>query len=78
MFNINNILKSIIIGCIIIIILFCKTYKIKEIFLLIESNIFEFKDIKSIEMHNNILLNELSNKKKLFIKAFNIWYNKKI
>ena len=61
-----------------IIILFCKTYKIKEIFLVIESNIFEFKDIKSIEMHNNILLNELSNKKKLFIKAFNIWYNKKI
>ena len=60
--NINNVSNSIIIGWIIIILLLTKTKKIKEISLITESDILEFNDIKSIEMHNNILLNELSNK----------------
>ena len=61
--NINNISNSIFIGWIIIIILLIKSNKMKELFLVTESNILDFKDIKSIEMYNNILLDKLSNKK---------------
>ena len=68
MLIINNISNFIMIGWIIIIILFCKAYKIKEISLITDSDIFEFKDIKTIEMHNNALLNELSNKRKFSSK----------
>ena len=66
--NINNISSSIIIGWIIIILLMYKMNKMKEILLVTESNIFEIKNIKSIEMYNNILLDKLSNKKEFSSK----------
>ena len=68
MLRINFISGSVVIGWIIIILLLSKAKKMKEISLLTESDILEFKDIKSIEIHNNILLNELPKKKNFSTK----------
>ena len=61
--NLNRISSSIIIGWILIFIAVYKIDKIESISLLTETNVLEFKDLKSIEIFNNILLNMLSNKK---------------
>ena len=61
--NLNRITSSIIIGWILIFIAVYKIEKIESISLLTETNVLEFKDLKSIEIYNNILLNMLSNKK---------------
>ena len=61
-FNLNGVSSLIIIGWVIIGLSFYKAHKIKEYLLLTNSNIFEFKDIKSIEMYKNILLKKLSDK----------------
>ena len=50
----------IIFGYIIIIIAFYKADKMREYLLITEENIFEFKNIKSIETYKNILLNKLT------------------
>ena len=61
----------IIFGCIIIILAFYKADKMREYLLITEKNIFEFKNIKSIETYKNILLNILNkrndNKSKVLI-----------
>ena len=61
-FNINNISSLIIIGWIIIFILLYKVNKMKELSLITDFNFLDFKDIKSIEMHNHFILSLLSNK----------------
>ena len=60
--NFNGVSNFILFGWIIIIISVYKAEKIKEYVLITENNIFEFKDVKSIEMYTNILLTNLSNK----------------
>ena len=60
-FTLKNISITILIGWIIIIISLYKLKKINEILLITETNILEFKNIKSVEMYNNILLNQLTN-----------------
>ena len=52
----------IIFGYIIIIIAFYKADKMREYLLITEENIFEFKNIKSIETYKNILLHKLNKK----------------
>ena len=62
--NVDNVSSIIIIGWVIIFVLLYKMNQMKEISLITDSNILEFKDIKSIEMHNNCILSLISNKKK--------------
>ena len=59
-FTLKNISITILIGWIIIIISLYKLKKINEILLITETNILEFKNIKSVEIYNNILLNQLT------------------
>ena len=61
-FNLSGVSSIIIIGWVIIGVSFYKAHKIKEYLLITNSNIFEFKDIKSIEMYKNILLKKLTDK----------------
>ena len=65
LFGINNITSPIIIGWIIIFILLYKLYKMKEFLLITESNFFEFKSIRSIEIFKNILLQKLGDRKNI-------------
>ena len=69
--NLNGVSNFIIFSWIIIIISLYKTEKIIEYRLITENNIFEFKDVKTLEMYKNILLNNIrnrnSNKSKIFI-----------
>ena len=60
--NLNGISNFIIFGWIIVIIALYKNLKLKEYSLLTEMNIFEFKDVKLMEMYKNILLDKLSEK----------------
>ena len=60
--KLENVTTLIIIGWIIIGFAFYKAHKIKEYSLITEENIFEFKNNKSIEMYNNIILSKLSEK----------------
>ena len=60
--NIKNITYYIIIGWILVIFAFYKANVIEEYLLITEKNIFEFKNIKYIEMYKNILLNNLKNR----------------
>ena len=60
--KLGNITNLIIIGWIVIALVFYKAHLIKEYSLITEENIFEFKNIKSIEMYINILLKKLSEK----------------
>jgi hypothetical protein len=60
--NIKHITYYIIFGLIITVISLYKAYIIEEYLLITEKNIFEFKDIKSVEMYKNILLNTLKRK----------------
>ena len=61
-FNIKNISTSIIIGWVFLIILLYKLNQINEYLMITERNFLEFKNIKSIEIYNNVLLNTLTNK----------------
>ena len=69
--NLNGVSNFIVIGWIVITFVINKSNQIKGNLLITESNVFEFKDIKSIEMYKNILLNILadknSNKSKILI-----------
>ena len=60
--NLNGVSNFIVFGWIIIIISVYKAQKIREYVLITQNNIFEFKDVISIEMYKNILLNNLRNK----------------
>ena len=62
LFKIDCISPAIIIGWVIIYILLYKLDKMKTLSLLTETNILELKDMKSIEIYNNILLDLLSKK----------------
>ena len=62
LFNIKHITYYIIAGWILIIVTVYKKNEIEEYLLMTEKNIFEFKDIKCIEMYKNILLNKLKAK----------------
>ena len=57
--NIECITNLIIIGWVVIFLVFWKAHKLKEFKLITEENIFEFKDVKSIEMYKNIILKKL-------------------
>lgn len=61
-FNIKNISTSIIIGWVFLIILLYKLNQINEYLMITERNFLEFKNIKSIEIYNNVLLKTLTNK----------------
>ena len=63
LFKINNLTSLLLIGWTIIFILLDKIYKMKELLLITESNFFEFKNIKSIEIFKNILLQKLEERK---------------
>ena len=65
LFRINSITSPIIIGWIIIFILLYKIYKMKEFLLITESNFFELKSIKSIEIFKNVLLQKLGDRKNI-------------
>jgi len=58
--NIKNISIIILIGCIFIIISFNKLFQMKEYSLITEINLFEFRNIRSIEIYKNILLKVLN------------------
>lgn len=60
--NLKGVSNFIIFSWIIIIIYLYKTAKIIEYRLLTENNIFEFKNIKTLEKYKNILLNYISDK----------------
>jgi hypothetical protein len=60
--KLGNITNLIIIGWIVISLVFYKAHLLKEYSLITEENIFEFKNIKSIEMYINILLKKLCEK----------------
>ena len=62
--NITHITSFIIVGWLIILLLFYKINKIRELSTITESNILEFKSIKSIELFNTNLLKILKNNKK--------------
>ncbi len=62
LFKIDCISPAIIIGWVIIYILLYKLDKMNTLSLLTETNILELKDMKSIEIYNNILLDLLSKK----------------
>ena len=76
-FTLAGISNFISIGWIIIIYSIDKVYTFQENLLITESNIFELKTIKSIEMYKNILLKNLSNKNISNIKILLFGINKK-
>ena len=61
--NLNHITSFIIIGWLIILLLFYKINKIKEISTITKSNFLEFKSIKCIELYSSILLKIFKYKK---------------
>ena len=77
-FKLSGVSSIIIIGWVIIGLSFYKVHKIKEYLLLTNSNIFEFKDIKSIEMYKNILLKKLTDKNNYHSKILLFGIIKKI
>ena len=60
--KLNGISNFIIFSWIIIMLSLYKAISIKNYLLISENNIFEFKNVKSMEMYKNILLNNLINK----------------
>jgi len=60
--NLKVVSNFIIFGSIIIITAFYKSEKIEEYLLITEQNVFELKNVKSIETYKNILLEKLKNK----------------
>ena len=75
--NLNGVSNFITNGWIIIIFVLTKDYIIKENLLITDTNIFEFKDIKTIEIYKNILLKTLSNRNNSKIKILLFGINKK-
>jgi hypothetical protein len=67
--NIKSISIIILIGCVFIIISFNKLFQMKLYSLITEINLFEFKDVRIIEIYKNILLNVLN---KINDKKYNI------
>ena len=58
--DIKSISIIILIGCVFIIISFNKLFQMKEYSLITEINLFEFKNVRSIEIYKNIILNVLN------------------
>ena len=75
--NLSGISNFITIGWIIITYLLNKENSITENIIITDSNIFEFNDIKSIEMYKNVLLNNLSKRNNSKIKILLFGINKK-
>ena len=75
--NLSGISNFIVIGWIIITFVINKANMIKEHILMTESNLFEFNDIKSIEMLKNLLLKSLSDKNNYKTKILLFGINKK-
>ena len=60
--NLKVVSNFIILGSLIIITGFYKSDRIEEYLLITEKNVFEFKNVKSMEKYKNILLKKLANK----------------